>query len=153
MRHPPLTRQNFEDTSHRILSEEASVSPSELSVWMRGRDWLAKRLIGDDPRPGRRRYPRAKVSIPAHIAGIGNAVTEDISFRGMALRAAKLPKIRSGEEQSIRLSILGRSIYAIGTVVWFDASRLGLSISAIHPSDELALQAAVCAQHLDRWID
>ncbi len=150
-----MTKKEFEDQSRRLLSQDADISSDDLAKWVLGRDWLAKRIIRDDQNPSRRRYPRAKLALPAHIAGIGNALTEDIGFRGMALWARRLPRLRTGEEQSVRVSILGRSIYATATVVWADAaaSRLGLSITAIHPSDELALQAAVCVQHIDRWLE
>lgn len=148
-----MTRKEFEEKSRRILSKDGAVSKDEFEMWVRGRDWLASRLVEADLGPGRRRYPRAKLSVPAHVAGIGNAITEDIGFRGLSLRAKNLPALRSGEEQSVRVSILGRSIYATARVVWSDDVRMGLSIIAIHPADEYALQAAVCVQHLEHWAE
>jgi hypothetical protein len=148
-----MTRRDFEESSRRILRKDAILSRSELDAWTRSRDWLASQVLGEDGAPSRRRSPRARLTVPVHVAGIGNALTEDLGFQGLSLRAKHQLDVRAGQEQSVRVSILGRSIYATARVVWSDDLRMGLAITAIHPTDEYALQAVVCVQHLECWPD
>jgi len=148
-----MTKQDFEERSHRIIRKDAVLSESELDAWTRSRDWLASQVLRVNGEPSRRQSPRARLSVPVHVAGIGNAVTEDLGFRGLSLMAKHQLDVRAGQEQSLRVSILGRSIYATARVIWSDDLRMGLAIIAIHPSDEYALQAAVCVQHLECWPD
>jgi hypothetical protein len=82
---------------------------------------------------------------------VGGAVTDDLGFQGMSLRPLRAPSLHRGEEASVRVSLLGRSIYLLGKVVWLGQDRLGITLDAAHPADERALQAAVCNGHLDRW--
>jgi hypothetical protein len=147
---PPIPRVEFVEKNRLLLQGEA-ISEGDLLAWARGRDWLAERVTGDETGPARRRSPRLRLALTAHIAGVGRAVTDDLGFSGMSLRPLRAPPFRRGEEASVRLSLLGRSIYVLGRVVWLGDDRLGIALGAAHPDDERALQAAVCNGHLDRW--
>ncbi len=82
---------------------------------------------------------------------MGRAVTDDVGFWGMRLLADRPPRLVQGDEASVRLNLVGRSIYVLGRVVWVDRGRVGLALDSAHPADERALQAAVCGGLLARW--
>jgi hypothetical protein len=147
---PPIARTEFAEKNRRILQGDP-VSEREILDWQRGRDWLAERVSGSEGGPARRRSPRLRLVLTAHIAGVGGAITDDLGFFGMSLRPLRAPSLHRGEEASVRVSLLGRSIYLLGRVAWLGDDRLGLALGAAHPADERALQAAVCNGHLDRW--
>ncbi len=147
---PPIPRAEFAEKNRRLLQGDP-VSERELLDWLRGRDWLAERVSGSEASPARRRSPRLRLALTAHIAGVGGAVTDDLGFFGMSLRPRRASSLHRGEEASVRVSLLGRSIYLLGKVVWLGDDRLGLALGAAHPDDERALQAAVCNGHLDCW--
>lgn len=148
---PPLSRDEFAEKNRSLIAGDRSLAEGEVAAWERGRDWLCRTVVGDDPPPGRRRWPRRRISLPAHIAGVGDAFTDDIGFAGMALRSPRPSAFRPGEEASVRLNLGGRSIYALGKVVWTTAARVGLAIVAIHPADQRALEATVCDGLLEQW--
>lgn len=147
---PPIPRGDFAEKNRRLLQGDA-ISEPDLAAWMRGRDWLAERVVEEDAGPARRHSPRLRLALTAHIAGVGGAVTDDLGFAGLSLRSLRPPPLHRGEEASVRLSLLGRSIYLLGRVAWLGDDRLGIALGAAHPDDERALQAAVCNGHLDRW--
>ncbi len=148
---PPISRFEFEEKNRRLLVGDASLAEADLLAWQDGRDWLAQQAI--EKREGRiqRRSPRAPLQLTAHIGGVGRAVTEDVGFWGMRLVSNNPLQLGRGEEVSVRLHLVGRSVYVLGKVVWTDRNKLGLSLGAAHPADERALQAAVCADLLHRW--
>ncbi len=149
---PPITRREFEEKNRRVLAGARDLPESELFAWQRGRDWLVERTQpAPEADPHRRRSPRLPLQLSAHIAGIGSATTADIGFHGLGLLPARGGPLQQGEEASVRVTLVGRSIYAIGRVVWTDATRVGLALEAIHPSDARALQAAVCNGLLNHW--
>ncbi len=150
---PPLSRSEFEEKNRRLLVGETSLLDADVSAWQRGRDWLAHRAEERGEGPVRRRSPRLRLALTAHIAGVGRGVTDDVGFGGMRLLLDKLPKLRAGDEASVRLNLVGRSVYVLGRVIWTEGDRVGLALDAAHPSDERALQAAVCNGLLDRWDD
>jgi hypothetical protein len=147
---PPIPRGEFAE-KNRLLLQGDAMPEGDLLAWTRGRDWLAERVTEQESGPARRRSPRLRLVLNAHIAGVGGAVTDDLGFRGMSLRPLRAPSLHRGEEASVRVSLLGRSIYLLGKVVWLGEDRLGIALDAAHPADERALQAAVCNGHLDRW--
>jgi len=147
---PPIPRWEFAEKNRRLLQGDP-VPEGDLLAWKRGRDWLAGRVSERDSGPARRRSPRLRLALTAHIAGVGGAVTDDLGFFGMSLRPLRAPLLHRGDEASVRLSLLGRSIYLLGKVVWLEDDRIGIALGAAHPDDERALQAAVCNGHLDRW--
>jgi hypothetical protein len=148
---PPMSRSEFEEKNRRLLMGDGFLPEVDISAWQRGRDWLAQRATESEKAAPRRRSPRLQISLTAHIAGVGRAVTDDVGFWGMRLLADKMPRLVQGDEASVRLNLAGRSIYVLGRVVWVDRGRVGLSLDAAHPADERALQAAVCNGLLDRW--
>jgi len=100
---------------------------------------------------GKRRSPRLRLALAAHIGGVGAAVTDDIGFWGMRLVLDTPPPLASGDEVVVRVNLIGRFVYVLVRVVWTDCNRLGVALSAAHPADERALQAAVCNGLLERW--
>lgn len=153
MLHPPLSRRDFADRTRRILAGDHTLSPAEVAGWELGRDWLAWRLTEGEVGSARRRSPRLKLALAGHIAGTGGAVTDDLGFFGLSLKPLKPPRLGEGDEASVRLTLAGRSIYLLGKVVWLRLDRLGLALGAAHPSDERALQAAVCNGFIDHFAD
>jgi hypothetical protein len=147
---PPVPRGEFAEQNRRLLQGD-EITDDEILAWTRGRDWLAGHVAVDEAGLARRRSPRLRLALDAHIAGVGGAVTDDLGFHGMSLRPRRRPSLHQGEEASVRVSLLGRSIYVLGTVIWLGGDRVGLALEAAHPDDERALQAAVCNGHLDRW--
>lgn len=150
---PPLSRPEFEERNRRLIQGDRTLSDPELAQWTLGRDWLAWYLAEKDAGPARRRWPRLRMALSGHIAGVGGAITDDLGFFGMGLRPLRPAQLARGEEASVRLVLAGRSIYVLGKVVWLEGDRLGLALGAAHPSDERALQAAVCNGLLDRWVE
>ncbi len=148
---PPMSRSDFEEKNRRLLMGQGFLPEAEVSAWERGRDWLARQATASENAPARRRSPRLQISLAAHIAGVGRAVTDDVGFGGMRLLSDKVPRLARGDEASVRISLVGRSIYLLGRVVWIGGGRVGLALDAAHPADERALQAAVCNGLLDRW--
>ena len=149
----PLSRRDFEERTRRIIAGDATLAESELAGWELGRDWLAWRLTQGEVGAARRRSPRLKLSLSGHIAGTGGALTEDLGFHGLSLRPLRPPRIAEGDEASVRITLAGRSIYLLGKVVWLAEGRVGVALGSAHPSDERALQAAVCSGFLDRFSD
>ncbi len=152
-REPPITRREFEEKNRRMIVGARDLPDADLFAWQRGRDWLAERVAGDPGSLGRRRSPRLRLTLPVHIAGVGGGTTDDLGFYGLALRPRDGPALRPGDDASVRVVLLGRSIYAIARVAWMDSERVGLVLSAIHPGDARALQAAVCDGLLDLWVE
>jgi hypothetical protein len=148
---PPVTRTEFEERNRRFLAGDPSLTDADVHAWERGRDWLAERLVEERPGLPKRRSPRLRLSLLAHIGGVGAAVTEDLGFFGLGLKSKRQPDLSPGEEASVRISLLGRSIYLLGRVAWAADERVGIAIGAAHPSDERAIQAAVCNGLLERW--
>lgn len=146
---PPLPLPEFEEKNRRVQLGDA-VPDLDLDAWRLGRDWLAARSMRKAPGL-KRKTPRVNLAAPAHLAGVGPAVTENLGFRGIALRAGRRGGLVPGEEASVRLQLGGRSIYALGKVVWAGDGRIGIAIESIHPEDERALQAAVCGRLLEHW--
>ena len=153
MLEPPLSRRTFEDRTRRLIAGDTTMPDSELAGWELGRDWLAWRLTQGEVGAARRRSPRLKMALSGHIAGTGGAFTEDLGFHGLSLRPLRPPRLGAGDEASVRLTLAGRSIYLLGKVVWLGQGRLGVALGSAHPSDERALQAAVCSGYLDRFPD
>jgi hypothetical protein len=146
-----MSRSEFEEKNRRLLMGHGFLPEIDVFAWERGRDWLAHRTAEHRPGMEKRRSPRLRLSLTAHIAGVGRAVTDDIGFGGMRLQLDKQAPLTEGSEASVRLDLAGRSIYVLGQVVWTDDSRVGMALRAAHPADERALQAAVCSGLLDRW--
>ncbi|HEU4382313.1 MAG TPA: PilZ domain-containing protein [Anaeromyxobacteraceae bacterium] len=149
----PLSRRDFEARTRRIIAGDAALAESELHGWELGRDWLAWRLTQGEVGAARRRSPRLRLSLPGHIAGTGGAFTEDLGFHGLSLRPLRPVRLGEGDEASVRISLAGRSLYLLGKVVWLSEGRVGVALGSAHPSDERALQAAVCSGFLDRFSD
>jgi len=149
----PLSRREFEERTRRLIAGDATLTDGEVAGWELGRDWLAWRLTEREVGTARRRSPRLKLSLSGHIAGTGGAFTDDLGFFGLSLRPLRPPRLGEGDEASVRLTLAGRSIYLLGKVVWLGRDRLGLALSSAHPSDERALQAAVCSGFLQHFVD
>ena len=146
-----MSRVEFEEKNRRLLMGHGMLPEVDIFAWERGRDWLAQQSIERKPGLEKRRSPRLRLALTAHIAGVGRAVTDDIGFGGMRLQLDKQVPLMRGTEASVRVDLAGRSIYILGQVVWTDKSRVGMALRAAHPADERALQAAVCNGFLDRW--
>lgn len=153
MLQPPLSRREFEVRTRRLIAGDATLTDGEVAGWELGRDWLAWRLTAGEVGAARRRSPRLKLSLSGHIAGTGGAFTDDLGFFGLSLRPLRPPRLGEGDEASVRLTLAGRSIYLLGRVVWLGRERLGVALDLAHPSDERALQAAVCSGFLDHFAD
>ncbi|HTP50603.1 MAG TPA: PilZ domain-containing protein [Anaeromyxobacteraceae bacterium] len=149
---PPMTREEFDEKNRRLLAGDRWLAEEDIKSWEAGRDWLLGQLTQDDGFLLRRRFPRLRLELPAHIAGVGRAVTDDIGFSGVRLApSVPLTALREGDEASVRLSLFGRSIYVLGRVRWLGPMHLGVALDSVHPADERALQAAVLAGYLDRF--
>ena len=149
---PPLSREEFDDKNRRLLAGDRWLGEADIKSWEAARDWLVEQLTRDDGFLLRRRTPRLRLELPAHIAGVGRAVTDDIGFSGVRLASSvPLAALREGDEASVRLSLFGRSIYVLGRVRWLGTQQLGVALDSVHPADERALQAAVLAGYLDRF--
>jgi hypothetical protein len=153
MLRPPLSRREFEVRTRRLIAGDATLTDGEVAGWELGRDWLAWRLTAGEVGAARRRSPRLKLSLSGHIAGTGGAFTDDLGFFGLSLRPLRPPRLGEGDEASVRLTLAGRSIYLLGKVVWLGRDRLGVALGLAHPSDERALQAAVCNGYLEHFVD
>jgi hypothetical protein len=149
----PLSRPAFEERTRRLIAGDPTLTEAEVAGWELGRDWLAWRLTEGEVGAARRRSPRLKLSLSGHIAGTGGAFTDDLGFFGLSLRPLRPPRLSEGDEASVRLTLAGRSIYLLGKVVWLGRDRLGVALGAAHPSDERALQAAVCHGFLEHFVD
>jgi hypothetical protein len=147
----PMRLAEFEYRNRQVIRDAAGLAPSDLEEWNRARDWLASRVLGSEPELSQRKAPRARLVLPAHVAGLGPTMTENVGFRGLLVRTMKQHRLKSGDEVSVRVTLLGRSIYALAEVAWVDRMRIGLRITSIHPSDERALEATVCEQLTDHW--
>ena len=148
----PISREEFDDKNRRLLAGDRWLGEEDIKAWEAARDWLVDQLTQDDGGLVRRRFPRLRLELPAHIAGVGRAVTADIGFSGVRLAASvPLVSLKEGDEASVRLSLFGRSIYVLGRVRWLGPQRLGVALDSVHPADERALQAAVLAGYLDRF--
>lgn len=149
---PPLSRDEFDEKNRRLLAGDRWLGEEDIKNWEAARDWLVEQLTQDNGFLLRRRSPRLRLELPAHIAGVGRAVTEDIGFLGVGLApSVSQMTLKEGDEASVRLSLFGRSIYVLGRVRWLGPRHLGVALDSIHPSDERALQAAVLAGYLDRF--
>ncbi|BDG09774.1 PilZ domain-containing protein [Anaeromyxobacter paludicola] len=148
---PRVSRRSFEEKNRLVLDGLRPLDAADLRVWEQGRDWLAARALADETGAVKRRHPRARVTVQAHLAGYGGAFTDDLGFGGVALRTHRKPPLKRGDEAFVRLKLSGRSVYVSGEVSWTDATRLGISIRGIHPGDERLLQALVCEKLLHRW--
>jgi hypothetical protein len=147
----PISRSQFEETNRQLLIGEGGLCEADLSAWQRGRDWLAREVGETSEGPVRRRSPRLHLAFSAHLGGVGPAVTDDIGFGGMRLVSDNLPRLRTGDDVTVRVNLAGRSIYVLDRVVWTDRDRVGMALLAAPPADERALQAAVCAGLLHCW--
>jgi len=151
---PRISRRAFEEKNRLVIDGLRGLTPEDLDVWQQGRDWLAARALGAETGVAgvpRRRHPRARMTVQAHLAGHGGAFTDDLGFGGVSLRTHRQQPLKRGDEASVRLSLSRGSIYLSGRVTWTDTSRLGIVIHGIHPSDERVLQAVVCEKLLHQW--
>ena len=148
---PPISRKEFEEKNRRIARAVSEVPAVDIEMWQRGRDWLATQALGDDPAGPRRNSPRVQISIQAHLAGVGPVTTENVSFNGLAIHAGRYHGLLPGDETSVRVAMNGRSVYALARVAWTEEQRVGIAFTAIHPTDERSLQAAVCDRLLAHW--
>ncbi|HZZ84316.1 MAG TPA: PilZ domain-containing protein [Anaeromyxobacteraceae bacterium] len=148
---PRVTRRAFEEKNRLVIDGLRGLTPEDLEVWQQGRDWLASRALDVKDGAARRRHPRARVAVQAHLAGYGGAFTDDLGFGGVALRTHRKPPLKRGDQAYVRLRLSRHSIYLSGRVSWSDSARLGIVIDGIHPGDERLLQAVVCEKLLHRW--
>jgi hypothetical protein len=151
---PPITREEFDEKNRRLLAGDRWLGEADIRAWERARDWLVDRLSEDEAFMVRRRSPRVRMELPAHIAGVGRAVTGDVGFAGVRLAPSPetpMASLREGDETSVRLSLFGRSIYVLGRVRWLGPDQLGVALDSVHPADERAIQAAVLAGFMDRF--
>jgi len=151
---PPLSREEFDEKNRRLIAGDRWLGEADIRAWERARDWLVERLSEDETFMVRRRSPRLRMELPAHIAGVGRAVTGDVGFSGVRLAAspaAPITALREGDETSVRLSLFGRSIYVLGRVRWLGPDQLGVALDSVHPADQRAIQAAVLAGFMDRF--
>ncbi len=147
-----MSRDEFDEKNRRLLAGDRWLGEADIKTWEQARDWLVEQLSLDDGFLLRRRFPRLRLELPAHIAGVGRAVTDDIGFLGVRLApSVPLTALKEGDEASVRLSLFGRSIYVLGRVRWLGPQHLGVALDSVHPSDERALQAAVLSGYLDRF--
>ncbi|BDG10716.1 PilZ domain-containing protein [Anaeromyxobacter paludicola] len=150
----PSLREEFESHNRLLVGGERPLTPEELAVWSRGRDLLVQRALArQQPVEGsrRRRHPRARARLSAHLAGCGSAFTDDVGFGGLSLRTTRRAALRRGDDAYVKLKWAQRSIFLEGQVAWIDGARIGLAITRIHPEDEHALQAVVCAGLSSAW--
>ena len=152
-RHPPISREEFDEKNRRLIAGDRWLAEADIRAWERARDWLVERLSEDESFLVRRRSPRVRMELPAHIAGVGRAVTGDVGFAGVRLAAGESPisSLKEGDEASVRLSLFGRSIYLLGRVRWLAPDQLGVALDSIHPADQRAIQAAVLSGLMDRY--
>jgi hypothetical protein len=150
---PPLSREEFDEKNRRLIAGDRWLGEADIRAWERARDWLVERLASDETFLVRRRSPRLRMELPAHIAGVGRAVTGDVGFSGVRLSAGDAPiaALKEGDEASVRLSLFGRSIYVLGRVRWLAPDQLGVALDSIHPADQRAIQAAVLAGFMDHY--
>ncbi len=134
-----------------MLIGEGGLSETDVAAWQRGRDWLARQDAETSEGLVRRGSPRVHLALTAHVGGVGPAVTDDVGFGGMRLVSDNLPRLKSGDEVTVRVYLVGRSIYLLGRVAWMDRDRVGIAVGASPPAAERALQAAVCNGLLHRW--
>lgn len=156
--HPPA-REDFEKHNRLLLEGARPLTGAELALWSRGRDFLVRQALAREAAqaPGagsmRRRLPRIRARVSAHIAGHGIGYTDDVGFGGLGLRTHRAAPLRRGDEASVKLKWAERSIFLQGQVAWTDGTRIGLSITRIHPEDEKLLQALVCERLVEGWED
>jgi len=149
---PPISREAFDDKNRRLIAGDRWLGDQDIRDWEQARDWLVGKLAEDESFLVRRRSPRLRIELPAHIAGVGRAVTGDVGFSGVRLAAATpQATLKEGDEASVRLSLFGRSIYLLGRVRWLADKELGVALDSIHPADARAIQAAVLSGYLDRF--
>jgi hypothetical protein len=150
-------RDQFEVKNRLLLDGVRQLTAEELAIWSHGRDFLVGRVLAREaaatPAAGstRRRHPRTHVRVAAHLAGHGGGFTDDLGFGGLGLRTHRVSPLRRGDEASVKLKWAERSIFLQGQVAWTEGTRLGLSITRIHPQDEQLLQALVCERLGDVW--
>ncbi len=156
---PPPARADFEKQNRLLLEGARALTPDELAIWCHGRDFLVRRAMArevvETPGAGsiRRRHPRIRARVSAHIAGHGIGYTDDVGFGGLGVRTHRAAPLRRGDEASVKLKWAERSIFLQALVAWTDGTRIGLSITRIHPEDEQLLQALVCERLAERWED
>jgi len=148
---PSPTRREFEEHNRAVLSDPRAVPDSDLQMWMKGRDELARQVLERQADPSRRRSPRAEVVVPGFLAGHGGVFTIDLSFEGVSFRVGSDSLLRASDVASVRLKVGAHSVYLSGRVAWGSRDRVGFHVEQVHPADKHLLQAAVCKRLLEAY--